>query len=96
VNKLDPINPADLDDANSQLTSKAYTIADFRTGIRGPDWELSFFVNNLTDERASYSIGTGQMLWGASSVQDGRAHFQKSYVNRPREFGVRFMKRWGD
>jgi len=96
VNKLDPIDPNDLDDANPQLTSKAYTIADFRTGIRGPDWELSFFVNNLMDERASYSIGTGQMLWGASSVQDGRAHFQKSYVNRPREFGVRYMKRWGD
>jgi len=73
----------------------SYT-GDFRTGIRGPDWELSFFVNNLMDERASYSIGTGQMLWGASSVQDGRAHFQKSYVNRPREFGVRYMKRWGD
>jgi len=96
VNKLDPIDPNDLDDANPQLTSKAYTIADFRTGIRGPDWELSFFVNNLADERASYSIGTGQMMWGASSVQDGRAHFQKSYVNRPREFGVRYMKRWGD
>jgi iron complex outermembrane receptor protein len=96
VNKLDPIDPAGLDDANPQLISKAYTIADFRTGIRGPDWELSFFVNNLTDERASYSIGTGRMLWGASSVQDGRAHWQNNYVNRPREFGARFMKRWGD
>lgn len=96
VNKLDPIDPADLDDANPQLTSKAYAIADFRTGIRGPDWELSFFVNNLMDERASYSIGTGRMLWGASSVQDGRDHWQNNYVNRPREFGVRFMKRWGD
>ena len=96
VNKLDPIDPADLDDANPQLSNEAFAIVDFRTGIRGPDWEVSFFVNNLTDERATYSIGTGAMLWGASSVQDGREHFQKNFINRPREFGVRFMKRWGD
>jgi hypothetical protein len=61
VNKLDPVG---IDDANPQLANKAFTIADFRTGIRGPDWELSLFVNNLMDERATYSIGTGAMLWG--------------------------------
>ena len=93
LNKLDPDDPADS--ANPQLTNPAYSIADFRVGIRGADWELSLFVNNLTDERAVYTYGTGQMNWAASSTQDGRAHFQKAYTNRPREFGIRFAKSWG-
>ncbi len=93
MNKLDPDG---VSEANPQLKSKSFTIADFRTGIRGEDWELAVFVNNLTDERATYTYGTGLMNWAAESVQDGRAHWQRKYVNRPREFGVRFMKRWGD
>ena len=93
VNRLEPDA---LTEPNPQLTNEAYTIADMRVGVRGEDWELSFFVNNLTDERANYTYGTGQMNWSAASVQDGRPHFQKKYTNRPREFGVRFMKRWGD
>jgi iron complex outermembrane receptor protein len=93
VNRLEPHG---LDTANPQLTNEAYTIADMRAGLRGDDWEVSIFLNNLTDERAGYTIGTDQMNWAASSVQDGRDHFQKRYTNRPRELGVRFMKRWGD
>jgi len=93
VNRLEPHG---LDTANPQLKNKAYTIADMRAGLRGDDWEVSIFLNNLTDERATYTIGTDQMNWAASSVQDGRDHFQKRYTNRPRELGIRFMKRWGD
>ena len=92
MNKLDP---AGLDTANPQLTNEAFTIADLRAGLRGDTWEVSVFVNNLTDERATYTYGTGQMMWAASSVQDGRAHYQQKYTNRPREFGVRFIKSWG-
>jgi iron complex outermembrane receptor protein len=93
INKLDPDG---LDTANPQLSNPAYTIADFRVGIRGSTWELSMFVNNITDERAVYTNGTGQMNWSASSVEDGRDHFLKQYTNRPREIGIRFAKGWGD
>ncbi len=93
VNKLEPDA---LTEPNPQLTNEAYTITDLRAGIRGEDWELAVFVNNVTDERATYTYGTGQMLWAAASVQDGRAHVQNKYTNRPMEFGVRFMKRWGN
>ncbi len=93
VNRLDP---AGLDTANPQLKNKAYTLADFRAGVRGEDWELAFFVNNITDERATYTIGTDQMNWAASNTVDGHDHWQKRYTARPREFGVRFMKRWGE
>jgi len=93
VNKLDPEG---LDTPNPQLTNEAYTIADLRAGVRGDDWELSFFANNITDERATYTYGTDQMYWSAASVADGRDHWQKKFTNRPREFGIRYMKRWGD
>lgn len=93
LNKLDPDG---LDTANPQLTNPAYTIADFRVGIRGSSWELALFVNNLTDERAVYSYGTDQMNWALASLQDGRDHFLKAYTNRPREAGIRFAMGWGD
>jgi outer membrane receptor protein involved in Fe transport len=92
---MNRLEPNGLDTANPQLKNKAYTIADMRAGIRGDDWEVAFFLNNLTDERATYTIGTDQMNWAAANVADGHDHFQKRYTNRPREFGVRFMKRWG-
>jgi outer membrane receptor protein involved in Fe transport len=92
-NRLNPADPASS--PNPQLTNDAYVIADARVGVRGEDWELSFFMNNITDERAAYTHGTGQMTWSFGSAQDGREHFQKVYTNRPRELGMRFMKRWG-
>jgi hypothetical protein len=36
------------------------------------------------------------MEWAIGSVQDGRERHQTFYTNRPREFGIRYMKRWGD
>lgn len=93
---MNSLEPAGLDTANPRLVNAAYTITDLRAGVRGEDWELALFVNNVTDERAGYTFGTLQMEWAAASVQDGRDHWQKKYTNRPIEFGVRFMKRWGD
>lgn len=93
VNKLDP---EDLTSPNPQFKTPSYTIADFRTGIRGEDWEVAMFVNNLTDERAIYTIGTGQMNYAFGNAADGHDHWQKAYTNRPREFGVRFTKSWGE
>jgi iron complex outermembrane receptor protein len=93
---MNRLEPNGLDTANPQFKNKAYTIADMRTGIRGDDWEVSMYINNLTDERATYTTGTGLMGWAFASQEDGRDHFQRRYTNRPRELGIRFMKRWGD
>jgi len=93
MNRLEPFG---LDQPNPQLRNEAYIIADVRAGVRGDSWELAVFLNNLTDERAVYTYGTDQMNWAFASTANGQAHFQKAYTNRPREFGVRFMKRWGN
>ena len=93
VNQLEP---SDMDSPNPQLTNESYTIGDIRAGIRGDDWEVALFVNNITDERATYTYGTLQMDWAFASAQDGRDHFQRKYTSRPREAGIRFMKRWGN
>lgn len=94
LNRLEPLSP--VDEPNAQFGNPGYTIGDLRAGIVGEDWQFDVFVNNLTDERAWYTIGSGQYLWAAAQTVEGRAHHQNVYVNRPIEFGVRYMKRWGD
>jgi outer membrane receptor protein involved in Fe transport len=61
---------------------KSYSIVDAKIGIEGADgdWEISLFVDNLTDEQAE--------LYRFSLPPDAIT------VNRPREYGVRFMKKW--
>ena len=94
VNKLNPTD--ELTSANPQLLNPSYMITDIRGGVRGDSWEVSVFVNNITDERAVYQIGSGQMNWAFANAAEGHDHFQKRYIARPREYGVRFMKRWGN
>ena len=93
---LNILEPLPNTDPNPQQKNSAYTIGDLRAGLQGEDWEVSIFVNNLTDERAQYTHNTGWFEWAAGNLAEGRAHTQTIYTNRPREFGVRFMKRWGD
>jgi len=64
------------------LVMDSYEIVDARVGIEGADgdWEVSLFVDNLTDEQAQlykYVVPPGAIT-----------------VNRPREYGIRFMKKW--
>jgi outer membrane receptor protein involved in Fe transport len=94
VNTLNPASESSS--PMPQLTNDAYVLTDIRAGVRGTDWELAFFINNMTDERATHNIGSVQMNWAFANTADGHDHFQKRYVARPREMGVRFMKRWGD
>jgi outer membrane receptor protein involved in Fe transport len=94
VNTLEN-EPADGSSANPQLENPESDVGDFRMGVRGDSWEVSAFVNNLTDERAIYTIESGAFEYGAASSIDGRSHTQKSYVNRPREYGIRITKHWG-
>jgi outer membrane receptor protein involved in Fe transport len=80
--------------SNPRFAVPGYGIADLRIGLQAEDWEIAFFVNNLTDERAAYTYSGGQFLWGMASSKDGVDHHRLSYVNRPREIGIRFTTSW--
>ncbi|MCH8337157.1 MAG: TonB-dependent receptor, partial [Proteobacteria bacterium] len=94
LNILEPLSKAD--EPNAQFRNPSYVIGDIRVGIVGEDWQVDVFVNNVTDERAMYTINTGQYEWAAAQIADGRAHIQSVFTNRPLEVGIRYMKRWGD
>jgi outer membrane receptor protein involved in Fe transport len=94
LNILEPLSR--IDEPNAQFKNPAYTIGDIRAGIVGEDWQLDVFVNNVTDERAMYTINTGQYEWAAQQTVEGREHIQSVFTNRPLEVGVRYMKRWGN
>jgi outer membrane receptor protein involved in Fe transport len=87
---------SEIDDPNPQFFNPSYTIGDIRMGFIGDDWQFDVFVNNITDERAIYTAQDGLFEWGAAQTVDGRAHHKTIFTNRPREAGIRFMKRWGD
>ncbi len=83
--------------ANPSHMQAAYGIADFRFGLISidDDWRLELFVNNVADERAELFQNTGDFEWAFShSTQYDRYH--RVYTNRPREYGLRFFKGWGD
>ena len=83
--------------ANPQITTDAYTIGDFRMGlIMDSGWQFDVFVSNLTDERAQYTEASGFFELPFSSTQDGRDGWSRIYTNRPREYGVRISKHWGN
>lgn len=92
LNKLEPVP---LTSPNPQFTNAAYTIGDLRFGISGDSWNASIFINNLTDERAEYTINSGQFEWGMSNVAEGREHLQRIFTSRPREIGISYSMRWG-
>ena len=69
-----------------QFIQKSYTIADAKFGILGDDWEVNFFINNITDERAEIAINDWYF-----DFFFGRG---RQYTNRPREIGIRYTKRW--
>ena len=87
---------AGLDEANPQWINPAYNIGDLRVGLVGDDWQVDLFVNNLTDTRGQYTDSPQPGQWSGGNVAEGRDRSRSFYTNRPREMGVRFMKRWGD
>lgn len=89
------LEPLPTTDPNPQSKNAAYTIGDLRFGLQGETWDASVFINNITDERAQYTINTGQFEYGAATLSEGRPHTARIFTNRPREMGVRFTKRWG-
>lgn len=93
---LNILEPLPDSDPNPQVANPSYTVGDLRAGLIGEDWQVDVFINNLADERAVYTHQTGLFEWGAASVADGRSNHQTLFTNRPREIGIRYMKRWGD
>ncbi len=93
INKIDDVP---LTDPNPQFTMPSYDIGDLRAGLVGDNWQVDVFINNLTDERALYMIDGGDYFWAMAQSAEGRPHLQRVWTNRPREFGVRYTKRWGD
>ena len=95
VNQLQPI-PADGSSPAPQLVNDSYDIGDFSVGFLGPSWEVTLFVNNITDERAQFTNENNNFLFGSVSSSQGRPNWGKIYTGRPREYGIRLIKRWGD
>jgi len=85
----------DLDTLNvpARREMDAYTLANVSAGIEKNNWALSFFINNLFDERAQVDIedpGYG----GLPNLQRPPGHKWTETTNRPRSFGIRFSQRF--
>jgi outer membrane receptor protein involved in Fe transport len=85
---LEPVLREGISAATPQLEQEAYNWASVRIGLVGDSWEANVFINNLTDER-------GQLY---HDITDFEPFFGRSRVSviRPREYGIRFVKHWGD
>ena len=72
----------------------AYHIGDISIGLQGDDWEVSMFLNNVTDERVYYGHAS-QGGYTQQNLDEGRMHVDTVYTNRPREYGIRFIRKFG-
>jgi outer membrane receptor protein involved in Fe transport len=71
----------------------AYTVFDLSFGVRKGNWALSFYANNLFDERATISRYTGcvEDKCGAPDVVPEYPNGQVYTVtNQPRTFGIKW------
>ena len=76
-----------------QYNDPSYNIGDLSLGIIGDDWDIQLFLNNITDERAYYGHAS-QGGYTQQNLEEGRMHVDTVYTNRPREFGIRFVKQF--
>lgn len=86
LNQVEPLTTPD-DGPSPQLKQPSYNIGDLRFGITGDTWTTQLFVKNITDERAVLFDNPFEMdrFWGRG----------RQTVNRPREYGIRFIKSFG-
>ncbi len=93
VNMFEPI-PTDGSSAHPQLKTGSYDAVTLTIGLRATPGMFRCFVNNITDELATTDIvGCGD--WGSANRAEGRRTHTDQFRIRPREFGIRFVKRWG-
>jgi len=90
LNQVEPFTCCDFDDPNygpaPQILQPSYNISDLRFGVDGDNWSVALFVNNLTDERA--------VLYDNPFEFDHYFGKGRQTINRPREYGIRFTKRF--
>jgi len=86
LNQVSPLTTPD-DGPSPQLMQPSYNIGDIRFGVTGDKWSAQLFVSNVTDERAVLFDNPFEMdrFWGRG----------RQTVNRPREYGIRFIKSFG-
>ena len=82
---------------NPSFINDSYSLANARLSLIAHEsgWQLDIFVNNITDERAELYHGTGNYEWAFGNSNEYE-HVARVYTNRPREYGLRFAKSWGD
>jgi outer membrane receptor protein involved in Fe transport len=90
-------SPEAPDNPDPSFTNDSYAIGDVRLGLISHEggWQVDLFVYNITDERAQIFINEGdkEWVWGRTGEYE---HVQDVFTNRPREYGLRFSKKWGD
>jgi outer membrane receptor protein involved in Fe transport len=85
---LNQVEPLTTDDGPSpQILQPSYNIGDLRFGIDADSWSAQIYVSNITDERA--------VLFANPYEFDYFFDRSRITVNRPREFGVRWIQRFG-
>jgi iron complex outermembrane receptor protein len=91
LNQIEPFQSDDPDGENfgpaPQILQPSYNIGDLRFGLDHNNWSMQLFINNITDERAVLFANPYEFdyYYGRSRVT----------INRPREFGVRWIQRFG-
>ena len=100
-NILLPAPPGSLSggrpERNPSFTNEEYSLANARFSLISDEgaWQVDLFVNNITDERAQLYHGTGNNEWGWGRTGEYQ-NYARVYTNRPREFGLRVYKSWGE
>jgi outer membrane receptor protein involved in Fe transport len=86
---LNQVEPLTLDDGPApQILQPSYNIGDLRFGVDHDKWSLQLYINNLTDERA--------VLFANPYEFDYFFDRSRVTVNRPRQFGIRWIQRFGE
>ena len=91
--------PRALDSHSPSFGTDSYSLSDIRIGLVGDNgaWQVDAFVYNVADERPSvWAGGSGnnkEYQWGRTGEYE---HYHRVYTSRPREYGIRFVSRWGD
>ena len=86
-------NDLDTQNVPARQNMDDYTLVNLSTGINKNNWTLSFYINNLLDERAEIDIedpGYGNPL----VLDRPPGHKWTTVTNRPRSFGIRFGQRF--
>jgi len=86
---LNQVEALTIDDGPApQILQPAYNIGDLRFGLDHGNWSMQLYINNLTDERA--------VLFANPYEFDYWFDRSRVTVNRPREFGIRWIQRFGE